>query len=86
MKLNEQDHSFITVVIHFLDKLFQEINFKGHLIVYCFVNEVKYFQICKCPVWFYVTLIVMSYGEKFGFVSFPIFGLNLVIKLRNFDF
>ena len=28
----------------------------------------------------------MSHGKMSDFVSFPLFGFNLVIKLRNFDF
>ena len=28
----------------------------------------------------------MSLGKLSDFVSFPLFGFNLVIKLRNFDF
>ena len=28
----------------------------------------------------------MYQGKMPGFVSFPLFGLTLVIKLRNFDF
>ena len=31
MKLNEGDVSSGTVIIHFLDKLYQEINFKSQL-------------------------------------------------------
>ena len=26
------------------------------------------------------------HGKKFALVSFPLFGLTLIIKLRNFDF
>ena len=28
----------------------------------------------------------MSHGKMSDFVSFPLFGFTLVIKLRNFDF
>ena len=28
----------------------------------------------------------MSHGKMLDFVSFPLFGFTLVIKLRNFDF
>ena len=28
----------------------------------------------------------MSHGKMFDFVSFPLLGFTLVIKLRNFDF
>ena len=28
----------------------------------------------------------MPYGKMSDFVSFPLFGFTLVIKLRNFDF
>ena len=31
MKLNEVHFSMGTVITHFLDKLYQEINFKSHL-------------------------------------------------------
>ena len=31
MKLNEGDFSSGTAIIHFLDKLYQKINFKSHL-------------------------------------------------------
>ena len=30
--------------------------------------------------------LTMSYGEIFDFVSFPLLGFTLVIKLRNFNF
>ena len=30
MKLNKADFSFRTVIVHFLDKPYQEINFKSH--------------------------------------------------------
>ena len=28
----------------------------------------------------------MFHGKMSGFVSFPLFGFTLVVKLRNFDF
>ena len=28
----------------------------------------------------------ISHGKRYNFVSFPLFGFTLVIKLRNFDF
>ena len=30
--------------------------------------------------------LFMSHEKMSGFVSFPLFGLNLVTKLKNFDF
>ena len=92
------------VINHFLDKTYQEINFKCQLnsvlcIVYC--------QICTCLAsiyfkrakykshwnmlvshdqWEIMSDLNMSYGKMSGFVSFPLLGFTLVVKLRNFDF
>ena len=120
MKLNKGHYSSGTVIIHFLDKRYQEANFKSHLnsVLFC-VNNEKYCQICTCSMWFYFTLLVcthfcneiekcqlyksfkyfsilwpMKNDVRFenvpwkicDFVSFPLFGLTLVIKWRNFDF
>ena len=61
IKLNEGHCSLGTVIIHFSDKPYQEINFKSHLIVHYFVNMEKYCQICTCPGIFYFSLLVCAY-------------------------
>ena len=48
--------------IYFLDKPYQEINFKSHLHRLLFVNkENNYCYICTYPVWFYFTLFVCAH-------------------------
>ena len=49
MKLNEEHFSSGTVISHFLDKPYQEINFKGHLNSVPF-SVLVYCQTCTCPV------------------------------------
>ena len=59
MKLNEERFSSGTVIIHFLDKLYQEINFKSHLnsVLLC-----KYGKILSdLHMWFYITFLVCAH-------------------------
>ena len=58
-----------------------------------FCNEIEKFQLytsLKCLVfygqWKIMSDLNMSHGKMSDFVSFPLFGFTLVIKLRNFDF
>ena len=48
-KLNKGGFSSKTVMIHFWNKPYEEINFKSH-IVYYVVNKEKYCPICTCSV------------------------------------
>ena len=66
MTINEVHFHLETVIIHFVDKPYQEINLKSVLllkiqIVYYAVNKEKYRQICTFPVWFCFTIIVCTH-------------------------
>ena len=39
-----------------------------------------------CDQWKGVSDLNISHGKKSDFVSFPLFGFNLVMNLRNFNF
>ena len=50
-------------------------NYKSHWNILVFYNQ-----------WKLMSDLNMSRGKMSDFVSFPLYGLTLVIKLRNFDF
>ena len=95
----------------FLDKPYQETNFKSHLIsvllckygkilsdlhmssVLTFAMKLKSANykshrkmLVFCDQWKMISDLNMSHGKMSDFVSLPLFGFTLVIKLRNFSF
>ena len=54
MKLNKGRFSFGTIIIHFWDKIYQEINFKSHL-NRCLMSR------NTCLVWFFFNLLVCTH-------------------------
>ena len=62
MNLIDRYFYFQSVIVHFWDKPFQEMNFKSDSkIVYYFVNTEKYYQICTCSIWLYFTLLACAH-------------------------
>ena len=119
MKLNEEHFSSRTVVLHFLDKPYQEIDFKSHLnsallckygkmlsdlhisrvilfhFTFCahFWYKIENCQLQKSLKYFNILRPLKNnvrfeyvHGKMSDFVSFPLFGFILVIKLRNSNF
>ena len=58
IKLNKVHFSSGTTIIHVLDQLYQETNFKSHLNS---EKSGKICQICTCPIWLYFTLLDFVY-------------------------
>ena len=79
--------------ISFNDKPYQEINLKK-ILSDLHVSRVILFHftwLCSLSFYIFWPLKIMSdlntsHGKMSDFVSFPLFGFTLVIKLRNFDF
>ena len=121
LKFTKWEHfSLGTVIIHFWDKFYQDINFKSHLnsvlvrkkgkllsdlnmfhlVLFHFtclcsllqwnwkMSIIKFIVIIVvfCDWWKIMSDLNMSHRKLSYFVSFPLFGLTLAIKLRNFDF
>ena len=67
---------FISIVwVHFSHKI-EKFRFESHRNTLLFLNKKKDM----------LSDFNMSHGKMSDFVSFPLFGFTLVIKLRNFDF
>ena len=119
MKLNEGHFSSGTIVLHFLDKPYQEKDFESHLnsallfkygkmlsdlhisrvilfhFTFCvrFWYKIEKFQLQKSLKYFNILWPLKNnvrfeyvHGKMSDFVSLPLFGFILVIKLRNSDF
>ena len=93
MKLSE-GHSSLATVIPFLAKPYQETNFKFHFYLFVLKFAMKLKSANYKSYWnisvFYEQLkmsnLNISHGKMTDFVSIPLFGFTLVIKLGNFNF